>query len=457
MKITGLMFGNAGTPTSKMIKKRKMDKTKTIFEKVPELEPSIKEKIEKIFLDALPAEVEHDFMQIEKEDQILDLPEADVYVVFPFQTKDWVLEDQWFFSLYSHNKPVVITTLPFSEVFSYGNVFYPYFMRDSREIDKLLNLSHEVYLIKDENDLATTLKALHVRNKIRNTKVLCIGTPMYEPFHSKDWGYEMVRAVQERFGVQWLYISPDKFLKYWEDFDEEIDISDIKNSVRKIYYVKEEWLKGIKKAYLVIRKMLKEYGANAMTINCINYVNSILYKLHMTPCYALSRLNNEGIPAICEADTTTTIDMLITSYSTNSPGSMVNPYLFPKDNRILCSHCTSPTVHSYENPQKDDFDLYPYFEFPTLPAGITVSKKPERITITAISESSLDKMLVMNAKIERNTYFPTCRTQVVMKMDKDVKEIAKHYEGRHWIYVYGDHAETVKKVNKILGIETISL
>lgn len=456
MKIVGLMFGNAGTAT-KEVRKKKMDRTQTIFEKVPEIDFSVKEKVKKMFVNALPKGVEHEFLEIGKEDEILDIVKADAYVVFPFQKREWILEDQWFFSLYSHNKPIVISPLPFSEMFSYGNVFYPYFMRDSREIDKMLNLPHYVYLSKDEKDLSLLLKTLYVEYRVNNTRVLCIGTPMYEPFHSKDWGYEMVRAVQEKFGIEWVYISPTKFLEYWKDYDEKIDISDISEKAKGVYYIKKENLVGIKKAYLVIKRILEEYKADAMTINCINYVNSILYKLNMTPCYALSRLNNEGIPAVCEADVTTLIDFLITVYSSDAPGSMVNPYLFPTDNKILLSHCTSPTSHLFNDGKEDDFDIYSYFEEPHLPAGIHVLKSPENITITGISESSLDRMIIINGRIERNTYLPTCRTQVEISIEGDVKNIANNYDGRHWVYVYGNHNAVIKKVNDLFGITTLEL
>ena len=451
MKITGLIFGNAGTLTKDMLKKDKMDETKTIFEKVPLLDRSTKEKVEKMFLNALPPEVDHSFMQIKSEDQILDLPEADGYVVFPFQ----LFDDGWLHALYSHGKSIVIAPLPFSEVFSYGNVYYPYFMRDSREIDKLLSLPHHVYLCKNEEDLSLTIKALYVKYKIEKTKVLCIGSPMYEPFHSKDWGYSMVRAIQEKFGLEWFYLSSEKFLKYWNKWEKEIDISDLKNSAREVYFADDEGLKKVKNLYLIFKKLIEERGANALTVNCFS---AILPKTHATPCYALSKLNDEEIPSVCEADTTTLIDMLITVYATDSPGSMVNPYLFPSDNRILLSHCTSPTIHSYKRGgEQDEFDFYTYFEQPTLSAGIHVLKQPEAVTITGISEDLLDKMLVISGKIKRNTYFNTCRTQVEIEVDQDVEEIAKNYQGRHWIYVYGDYRKNIKKVNDILGIETIQL
>ena len=228
---------------------------------MPELSPEIKNEIKNIFLKSLPFGTEQSLGQIKEEHQILDLPESDVYVVFPFQ----FFHDRWLQCLYSYNKPVVISPLPFSEVFSYGNVYYPYFLRDSRELDNLLKLPYKVYLSKDETDLKLILKSLYVKNKINNTNVLCIGEPMYEPFHSQDWGYSIVRAVQERFGLKWKYMSSEKFLKYWKNWKGEIDINNIK-SARKIYFSEEKKLYEAVKMYLVLKSLLEKKEAQMLLL-----------------------------------------------------------------------------------------------------------------------------------------------------------------------------------------------
>jgi len=452
MKIAGLIFGNSGTLTKDMLKKDHLEQRETLFEKVSPLSSSMREEIEKTFLRSLPIGAEHTFTQIEKEYQILDLPPADIYVVFPFQS----FHDRWLHALYSHNKPIIISPLPFSKMFSYGNVFYPYFIRDSREIDSMLNLPHNVFLSKDEKDLSLILRSLYIKHRVNHTRVLCIGEPMYEPFHSWDWGYSMVRVVQEKFGLKWKYMSSEKFLKYWRKWEErkDIDINDMKKSAHRIYISEEKRLLEAKKMYLALKSIIRENKADAFTINCLASI--ILPKLERTPCYALSKLNDEGIPSACEADTTTLLDMLITVYTSESPGFMANPYLFPSDNRILLSHCTSPTLHSYKEKKRDEFDLYTYFDHPTnLALAPQVLKNPETVTITGISHNFLNKMLIIKGEIQRNTYFSTCRTQVEIKIDNEVKEIAKNYQGRHWIMVYGDHRESLKRANNVLGVESI--
>jgi len=350
---------------------------------------------------------------------------------------------------------VVIAPLPYSEIFSYGNVYYPYFIRDARELDSLLKLPHRVYLSKDKDDLSVILRSLYVKDRISKTKALCIGEPKYEPFHSPDWGYAMVRAVQERFGLKWIQMSSQSLLKRWEEWKrKKIDVQDLKDTARRIYYAGDKQLIDAKRMYLLLKSLIEETRADAFTINCLASI--ILPKLDITPCYALSRLNDEGIVSACEADTTTLLDMLITVYASDSPGFMANPYLFPSDNRMVLSHCSSPTLHSYKEKKKDRFDIYPYFDHPSEQAlAPQVFKSSETVTVTGISVNQLDRMLVIKGKIERNTYFSTCRTQVVIKVDSEVKDIAKDYQGRHWIMVYGDHSRIIQRVNDTLGVESI--
>ncbi|RKY92161.1 hypothetical protein DRQ15_03075 [candidate division KSB1 bacterium] len=443
MKVIGLILGSHGTPPDTV------DPANPTFK--PTLIPSsVKKRIKENILRALPDGVDFEFAEITSESQLFELPEADIYVASPFQN----IHDRWFHILYSHNKPIVIMPLPLSEIFSYGDVYYPYFIRDTREIDGALHLPHKVFLSKDESDLSLILKALYVKYRINHTRALCIGEPMYEPFHSWDWGYAMVRAVQEKFGLTWIQMSSENFLKYWKTWAQEVDITEIRESARKIHFSEDEKLRQAMKMYLVLKSIIKEKEADAFTINCLASI--ILPKLEITPCYALSRLNDEGTVSACEADTTTLLDMLITVYASNSPGFMANPYLFPSDDRLLLSHCTSPTLHSYQEKERDEFDFYTYFDSPTkLGIAPQVLKSPETVTITGISHN-LDRMLIIGGKIEANTYFSTCRTQVEIKVDEDVKQVAENYQGRHWILVYGDHKEVIKRTNEVLGIESIT-
>ena len=449
MKVTGLILGVSGTLTREKIKRNSLDQSENYIFKTPILSSQMKNKIKNIFTNSLPSEVEHSFIQIKNESQILDIQESDVYVVFPFEP----MIDRYLHALYAHNKPIIIMPLPYSEIFSYGNVFYPYFMRDSREIDDMLKIDHKVFLCKDKKDLSETLTALNVKYKINNSRVLCIGEPMYEPFHSWDWGYAVIRKIQEKFGLSWIQMSSQSLIEYWKSWKGEINIKDITESVRKNYLPKDRKMEDVKKMYLILKSLIEKKKANAFTINCLASV--IHTNLNVTPCYALSRLNDEGIVSACEADATTLLNMLITVYSSQAPGFMINPYLFPEDNRLFVSHCTSPRLHSYKEKKKDDYNIYSYFEYPNLSFGLQVLKKPGVVTITGLSHNMLDKMLIIKGRIVRNTNFATCRTQIELEVEGEIKEITENYQGRHWILVYGDHTNIIERTNEMFGLKSI--
>jgi len=439
MKFIGILLGKYGILNPLRVEKD-LEKTK----KLPEF---FYKEVKKIFTEALPNDVNYDFIQVKDEQQAFEIPEADAYVIFPFGG----IRDRWIHIIYSFNKPLVFYILPVEKVFSYGNVYYPYFFRDSYEIDRILGLPHRVYISRNRDELKTILKAIKVAHRVKTSKILCIGEPLYEPFHSTDFGYATVRIIQERFGVKWKYISSNTFIKRAKTYNKHVDLSEIKNKAKEIIKLDDERLETALKIYYLLKELIKENNANVLTINCL--FSNILQELQTTPCYALSRLNDEGIPAVCEADVTTLLDMLITVYASEAPGFMANPYIFPDGDHILISHCTSPTLHSFKENKRDEFILYSHFESKK-GVGVKVLKKEDStVTITGISHDKMDEMMVIVGKIVKNTKLPTCRTQIVVKVS-NAKEILENYKGRHWIIVYGDHSEIIKKTNEILGIET---
>ena len=406
-----------------------------------------KKKYAKIIEDLLPAGIDTFACEAESESDAIDVAEADAYVLMPFNAIDKV-----FAVLHSKNKPIIIYTAPFDEIWSYGNVFYPYFMRDVRKIDGYMGIEPDVFLAESEKNFTDIAKALLVRYRINNTKVLCIGEAMYEPYHSFNWGYEIIRLIQAKFGIKWFHMGKDSFLKEYEAFGEG-DPELIRKLAKNDRIPKEYSAADCEKAHRVYRMLIKDYGVNAFTVNCLE--STVHTSCHTTSCFALSQLNDEGVIAACEADATTLMDMLITSYASGNPSFMLNPYLFPMDNKLFVSHCTSPTRRSYENDETDEFNAYAYFEMRTLPCGLQIMKQPGPVTVTGISHDKLDRMVIVRGNLIRNTAFPSCRTQVVIDVPGGVKKLAENYEGRHWAMVYGDHSESIANANAMLGIESV--
>ena len=206
------------------------------------------------------------------------------------------------------------------------------------------------------------------------------------------------------------------------------------------------------KMYHVFKELIEEADANVFTVNCLWSI--VHNECKTTSCYSLSKLNDAGIVSACEADVTTLLNMMISTFASDSPVFMLNPYHFPEDNKLFVSHCTSPRLHSFDSSKKDDFNIYSYYEIPGLPCGLQIIKEEGPVTVTGISHDKMNKMIVIKGNIVRNTAFSTCRTQMELDVEGDIREIVENYQGRHWALSYGDQGRKLQLANDMLGIET---
>ncbi len=63
--------------------------------------------------------------------------------------------------------------------------------------------------------------------------------------------------------------------------------------------------------YLALRTITERYKLNAFTIRCWPELRDAQYNFHVTPCYALSRLTDEGVIGVCESDVSSAVTMLL--------------------------------------------------------------------------------------------------------------------------------------------------
>ena len=180
MKIGGIVLGDKVSLTQEVLKNEELNLSDSRKTDLP-LSEELIEECRESFVSALPSGSDSFFCSgLCKESDIIDLDDADVYVVFPFGG----MTDLLFAALFGKNRPILVVTEPYEKYWSYGAVYYPYFMRDTREIAAYLEIPQKVCLVRSQDELKEELAAYLVQFCVRNTTLLCIGEPMYEPFHS---------------------------------------------------------------------------------------------------------------------------------------------------------------------------------------------------------------------------------------------------------------------------------
>lgn len=450
MKIGGLIFGNTTADTQKVIEANDSNLNHCLATN-RKLATQDYEAIHAHLSEAVPQNCDLFFVdEILTEAQAIDVSDADLYVVYSFGG----VTDKTYVTLLSKNKPILILQPPYEKSWSYGGVYFPYFVRDNREISDYLGISEDVTVIKSSEELKKTLSAYQVKFRMEHAVVMCAGEPMYEPFHSWSWGYSIVKAMQQKFGLKWINLSSEKILDIYNNWEKEYPKEQILNEVSGDYVKARDAIPRVEKLYYVFKELIEENQVTAFTVNCLA---SIVHTgINGTACYALSKLNDSGIVAACESDITTLLAMMITSFASNRPVFMLNPYLFPADNKLFVSHCSCPTLHSYEEGSKQDpLNLYNYFEIDSMGCGIQVMREPGDVTIVGLAHNSIDRMVIVKGRMVRNTSFASCRTQMEIEIDGDIQDLANNYQGRHWALVYGDYTDALVRANELMDIESI--
>jgi L-fucose isomerase-like protein len=306
----------------------------------------------------------------------------------------------------------------------------------------------------DYNDINQAAKRFQIKKKLENSRIALFGFPpsLFSQWH--DW--PDIESASEKLGVQFFPFENRELVENLESADE-----------KKVKQLAEQWMKeaqdigepSIKDVaesaslYLAVKSMLEETKANAMTINCLE----LMHRLNLpAPCYALSKLQDEGITAACEADITSLLSMMTLSYLAEKPALMGNIVSAnPKNNVIMVSHCVVPTKMMGSNQPSSPYILRDYHGSKT---GVTAHVDlplGQEVTVARLSRT-LDKLLLLSGEIIGCRETVTCRTTISIKTN-DARKFIDYAFGNHHAVVYGNHIKQATSLAKALGIEALEI
>ncbi|MFO7895836.1 MAG: hypothetical protein R6U84_02775 [Candidatus Cloacimonadales bacterium] len=234
--------------------------------------------------------------------------------------------------------------------------------------------------------------------------------------------------VKEKCNADLIEISMNEFIGLFlsqQQSDPKI-IEDLRQRAGKIAEPDQQDLEKNVKVYLVLQNLIEHYKLDALTIRCFDLVKA----LQTTGCFALSKLNDEGIIAGCEGDITAVLAMLWSYRKSGKIPWMANPSgIDLKENSLALAHCTVPRT------LVDSYDLRSHFEsglgvgiqgfFPT---GI-------KVNLLRIGGEELDKIWQAEGElIATGCDEKLCRTQIKVKLlNKNVSELLQNPLGNHLV------------------------
>ena len=235
----------------------------------------------------------------------------------------------------------------------------------------------------------------------------------------KQWGTDVIPIKLDELKKQISSIEVDKIVK-----------SDLIERANRVIEPSDKEIEDNVRVYIAMKKLVKKYQLDAVTIRCFDLV----LDLKTTGCFALSKLNDEGIIAGCEGDLVSTLGMLWAYRKTGKIPWMANPSSIDRnDNTLWLAHCTVPRCLVQK------YNLRSHFES-GLGVGIQGDFPKGKVTLLRIGGKNLDKLwqaegnIVQTGKEEN-----LCRTQVKIKLNKNVnvQDLLINPLGNHLVMMKG--------------------
>lgn len=194
-------------------------------------------------------------------------------------------------------------------------------------------------------------------------------------------------------------------------------------------------MKGAEAIYERLKELVQKYDLQGVTLRCFDLLTTV----KNTGCIALSKLNDEGIPAACEGDIPTLLTMMICKKLTGELCFQVNPARIQANGEMLFAHCTLPLGMT----EKHEFTTH--FE-----SGIGVAIHGDLPTgdYTLVKLSGdMKRLLAVDVELERCQFESNlCRTQVWIKATPLVSQyFLTSPIHNHHILIRGHHAAEFRK------------
>lgn len=220
--------------------------------------------------------------------------------------------------------------------------------------------------------------------------------------------------------------------------------------------VSRETLEQSAAMYLAQKAVLKKYGANAITINCLGgfYGGHI----HAYPCLGFHELCNEGLIGACECDVTSTATMVtLAALTQGRTGFISDPVIDTAKGQIIYAHCVAPNRAFGPQGEANPFQILTHSEDRQ---GASVrSVLPLNYMTTTIEISSPRKEILFHQgrAVANDPDDRACRTKLAVEPVGDIEKLFTEWDrwGWHRVTAYGDLKEPIFALADALGYKIV--
>jgi hypothetical protein len=301
-----------------------------------------------------------------------------------------------------------------------------------------------VYSTNDFNQAVYGLKMLKAGARMKRSRCVVIsGNERRETLLTSDTGITL------------QYVPADTFINIYNSMLVSAEVTkmadDYINKAKEMRLAtRQDVINGIK-SYLVAGKILENEKADAISMDCLGALGNIDVSL---PCISWSRMNDDGIPAACEADTGAIAAHIMVQYLFDRPGFQQDPVADTSDDTRIGAHCSCPTrLNGFNNPPEPFELIHHHGNRDAVPR--TIWKTGQRITLLDFMPAKeRSQLLFATGTVVDNLRVPPsggCVVSVKYKMDGGQAVLS--FPGMHQLFFYGDYRKELKEFSQLFNFE----
>lgn len=305
-----------------------------------------------------------------------------------------------------------------------------------------------VYSTNDFSQLEYGIRMLEAGARIKQSRCVVIA------------GNKRMQTKLADTGINLQYVPADTFINAYNTFSVNSDViamadeyirqaRDIRQATR------DDVINGIK-SYLVAGKILKDEKADAISMDCLG---ALADKDISLPCISWSRMNDEGIPAACEADTGAIASQIMVQYLFDRPGFQQDPVADTSDDTIIGAHCSCPTrLNGFSSPPEPFILMHHHGNRDAVPR--TIWKPGQKITSLDFLpadgiKQKRSQLLISSGTVVDNMKVPPsggCVVSVKVKFDRGHDVLS--FPGFHQLFFYGDYVNELEDFCQLFNFES---
>ncbi|MBQ4394165.1 MAG: hypothetical protein II825_02550 [Paludibacteraceae bacterium] len=280
------------------------------------------------------------------------------------------------------------------------------FIRQRNGIAKIMQHEKDTVFV-DETETAS-LTRVPLEKVLKNEKKMRLGVIG----KSSDWliaSQADYKEVMEKMNCELIDIP----------FDEIASLGEV-----------DPGMKGAEAIYEREKEIIAKYKLDGITVRCFDLFTTV----KNTGCIAVSKLNDEGIPAACEGDIPVLLTMMACKKLTGEAAWMGSPARIMPDGQILLAKCTialsMTEKHEYTTHFESGIGVAIHGE---VPAG--------DYTLVKLS-NDMKRLLAVNVQVTRCQYEQNmCRTQIWIQSTPIVGQyLLTNPLSDHHVLIKGHHA-----------------